>query len=213
MKAATRGKYIAWCEGDDYWTDPHKLQKQVDYLEAHPNISACAHQAKVIGEATGLYGPNQSCMIDMESQLSSSRIFHTASIVASAAIYDLPPFTKSCMSGDKLLILRCLTLGNIYYLSDCMCVYRKHGTGVSSNVSLPRLKTDLNIVDYMVSINPKFPKYRYLSFLYGTFAMYPKEISIWKRTYYLCISAVLSFSYFPKNISVLTKKAIRFIRK
>ena len=46
----TKSKYVALCEGDDYWTDPYKLQKQVDFLEAHPDYSICFHPVRVIYE-------------------------------------------------------------------------------------------------------------------------------------------------------------------
>ena len=50
---AARGKYIAFCEGDDYWTDPLKLQKQVDFLESHPEYSACFHRFREFDYRTG----------------------------------------------------------------------------------------------------------------------------------------------------------------
>ena len=45
-----QGKYIAFCEGDDYWTDENKLQKQVDFLEANPDYTVCFHRVKKIYE-------------------------------------------------------------------------------------------------------------------------------------------------------------------
>ncbi len=51
----TRGKYIAYCEGDDYWTDPLKLQKQVDFMEVNPEYSVCWHRSKQFFVETGEY--------------------------------------------------------------------------------------------------------------------------------------------------------------
>lgn len=47
---ACTSKYIALCEGDNYWTDPLKIQKQVDFLEKHPDYSMCFHNGIVIFE-------------------------------------------------------------------------------------------------------------------------------------------------------------------
>ena len=52
-------KYIAQCEGDDYWTDPHKLQLQVDFLESHPDYSLSVHEYTEWDEEKGAYRPHQ----------------------------------------------------------------------------------------------------------------------------------------------------------
>src|SRR5690606_17979110 len=47
---ASKGEYIALCEGDDYWTDSSKLQKQVDFMDAHPGYALCFHLVRVFFE-------------------------------------------------------------------------------------------------------------------------------------------------------------------
>src|SRR5690606_31633307 len=53
-RMSARGKYIAWCEGDDYWTDPYKLQKQVDFMETNLNFSMCFHDVIIKSEVENM---------------------------------------------------------------------------------------------------------------------------------------------------------------
>lgn len=213
MDENTHGKYAAQCEGDDYWTDPYKLQKQVDFLESHPDIAATAHQCEVIGDGSGMFLDNVPEFITMKDLISNSRLFHTASFVYRAdKVLSLPRIDKPYISGDKLRFLRAAVFGPIKYFEEPMAVYRKHDSGMSSVVKIENLKKDKNIAYYMKSIYPKFPKYRYLSFLYGTFAMYPKDLGIMEKLWYLTVSFILSFSYFPENIKTLYKKLVNTSR-
>lgn len=207
-------QYEAPCEGDDYWTDSHKLQIQVEFLDENPKYSACAHQSEIIGNGSGLFWDEVPDTITMKDLTTISRLFHTASMIYRIKPFmDMPSPQKHVVSGDKLIILRLASIGPIKFMERAMCVYRKHNQGMSSVVPIKRLKQDTYIAEYMKTVCPSFPKYRYLSFLYGTFATYTKDVSRLMKVWYLSVSFVLSFFYFPENISVLYKKVKRRYEK
>ena len=196
-------KYIALLEGDDYWTDPFKLQKQIDFLEANPEYIACAHQTKVIYEnnktQSHLFKEKVPSVLKLRDIL-EGRLFHTASLVFRADIIRKHQLPINITAGDRALYFLIASFGSIYFFQDVMCVYRKNTFSLSSNVSVQQMKTDLNIIPWIYSINSKFPKYRYKSFIYKTIFTYPPNISFKNIFKYYILSILFSFSYFPMNI-------------
>lgn len=130
-------KYHALCEGDDYWTDPHKLQKQVDWLESHPEYSivCCASTVATYHEGGYTYSPcsyaDHDCDIPCEQVIEEhGRMAQTAGLVYRAAVLgEIPEESYICGNGDYRIQLISVLNGKMRYLSDTMTVYRSMTPG------------------------------------------------------------------------------------
>ena len=135
----TGAKYIAMCEGDDYWTDPLKLQKQVDFLEKHPECSLCYHAFRYHYENPddGVDHFKRVLPEYSAADILSSVQFQTATTVVRKEIFETEQY-KALTSigfafGDILLFLSCAEYGRIMGIDDVMSVYRVSNQGVTRN--------------------------------------------------------------------------------
>lgn len=136
-----QGKYIAFCEGDDYWTDPLKLQKQVDFLEANPEYTVCTHSYKLYYQATDTWGDTLPNVIsdleyDLDFYISYTQWVTqplTAMFRYSALDMDLYRRTKN--AKDASLFFYLLKQGKGLLMNDVMGVYRIQKNGVWSGAS------------------------------------------------------------------------------
>lgn len=137
-----RGKYIALCEGDDYWTDPLKLQKQVDFLETHPDYSMCWHKCQVL-RPDGQFSIDDFDFLE-KREYSFEEIAIRWSIPTASAVYRstvLPqiPQNINFAFGDNVVFFTCAQVGRIYCLGEIMSVYRKHAGGWTEHAPLLEL--------------------------------------------------------------------------
>lgn len=122
-------KYVAICEGDDYWTDPLKLQKQVEFLETHLDFSICFHPVKLLYQKDRLLkddnlddGPSETTIYD----LAKGNYIHTLSVLFRNNPL-VPAEVKQVgrvATGDYVLHMINAKYGRIKRLPDCMGVYR-----------------------------------------------------------------------------------------
>jgi glycosyltransferase involved in cell wall biosynthesis len=132
-----KGKYIAWLDGDDYWIDQYKLQKQVDFLENNPDIVMCFHKVKLVNEVSHTSSesghPNRRPDVDVLTQddfLDSINPVYTPSVVHRNILgKELPDWFYHLPFPDLGFYFLLLQHGNVKYLSEAMCVYRIHKMG------------------------------------------------------------------------------------
>ncbi len=131
------GKYLAFCEGDDYWTDPLKLQKQVDFMEANPDYSMCYHNVYEMWEKEEYKNApfsNTESRNYSGIEIYSRRIVPTNSILMRRTIIESKIYNKAlnynlCF-GDVIIFLTAAELGQVYGMSEIMGVYRRHPGGM-----------------------------------------------------------------------------------
>ena len=135
---ACRGKYIALCDGDDYWCSEHKLQKQVDYLEAYPELSGCFHKIGQVDENDKIicpdmgYPPIQREYYSLDYLLRYGVFSPVLSVVFRNREDVAPDWFRESLVGDIVLHTGNLLQGDYGFIDEVMGYYRIHSQGLAS---------------------------------------------------------------------------------
>ncbi len=154
-----RGKYIALCEGDDYWTDSFKLQKQVNFLEQNQDFAICFHNMQIIDKdnphLNRISNINQQEITTIEN-LAHRNYIYTASCMFRNYKHELPHWYYQCPVGDYPLHLINAQRGKIKFIDETMGAFRVHQGGVWRGKTLrQQLETAIELFEI---IRDKFSK-------------------------------------------------------
>lgn len=182
-------KYHALCEGDDFWVRPNKLQKQVDFLESHPDYSMCFHNAVIFyddtPQAASIFNTIREDREVSLSDLVAKWTNPTASIVYRSKVLPAFPVNGPFISGDWKLTLHCAVCGKIWAMKDVMCFYRKtyHSSSSASRNSVNPDKTVYQKVMILESLD-KYTEGKYHDILGAyiqSFNDYAHFLKVYKR--------------------------------
>lgn len=207
-----KGDYIALCEGDDYWIDPLKLQKQVDFMEANPNFSGIATQSQVIYEGSSknshLFRDSKLDVLRVSDVL-GTRLFHTATFLFRAQCFknDFPP---KILSGDRALFMLVACFGPIKFFSEVTAVYRKNEGGISKRVTSEQMKRDYKIVPFIAKYNQDINIKKLKAFIAYTVLDYSHQIFLFD--FLKASMLTLLYSNFNYKNRRIVKKAFKKIR-
>jgi glycosyltransferase involved in cell wall biosynthesis len=168
VEKASQGAYHALCEGDDFWIDPLKLQRQVDFLEANPNYSMCCHDAISIWENKVSY-PRYSCPNDFPDTLTAEDIILRPEVIQTASMVLRSEVSRSANNqewrdkiwcGDTLTKLWALRAGKIKYINEIMSIYRRHGQGLSITIR-DEMEREESVVEFLYHRFDEETNYQY----------------------------------------------------
>ena len=124
-------KYVAMCEGDDYWVSPDKLQKQVSFLESHPQyVMTCSRAGLFSEQKNRIIGENYCYRHSRDISVKDviyrgGNFINTCSILYRKEVMDnIPEYWLKCKVGDSPLEIACVLKGRAWYFNDLLCVYR-----------------------------------------------------------------------------------------
>lgn len=161
----TQGKYIAVCEGDDYWIDPLKLQKQFDFMEANTNYSFCFHNAIIQNMRTGKMETMNKRKIKSNMLQLGGIMSNGGGGIPSASMFyrkdkreNFMIYAKNCPVGDFPLKICLAHNGKVHYFHETMSVYRLFSRGswserneFKSEEAIKTYNREISWLDYLSS--------------------------------------------------------------
>ncbi|MBQ7818146.1 MAG: glycosyltransferase family 2 protein [Bacteroidales bacterium] len=199
-----KGKYIAMCEGDDYWTDPLKLQKQVDFMEANPHVSCCFHTVDIYQENTKKYSKgfipaflrDNSKVGEFFTNENRNEAWFAYILAIMYRREDIGCLNEQRKKykftfNDNHIIYYLMKDKQAYFFRDSMAVYRKNDGGIFGNKSEEyKLNCTYNISKELYLNEPDiYTKYQYMSRIKEILKFYIKNREYvkafkWKKNHY-----------------------------
>ncbi|MBQ6038524.1 MAG: glycosyltransferase [Bacteroidaceae bacterium] len=167
-------KYVAYCEGDDYWLDENKIQLQVDYMENNSNCSMTCSRTKYYSQKLNRYNKEQYCrkgngFLNIEDVIYRQGLYiSTCSVMFRYSIMEhYPSYCRRCLIGDYPLQLYAALVGSIYYFDNVMSVYRVDNSeswmgrqaSVRGTIDEKRLAIMDSTLDMLSGFLEDYPKY------------------------------------------------------
>ena len=187
-------KYVAVCEGDDYWTDPNKLQLQVDYMEKHPDCTLCVHNTEKIfenGESTGKsFNPSKKERDYSFKDIvlsEPSAYFHFSSFMwrHDTFKHKNPAFAMNGI-GDYPMALYFSSIGYIHYIPRTMSSYRLNSIGSWSSAmdsdNKKKVNQHKNMIKGFKSID-EYTKHKYSSLIRKAVSREKAKIMVLENDY------------------------------
>lgn len=162
LKEAT-GQYVAILDGDDYWIDPLKLQKQVDFMNSNPEFSLCCHNCIILHEdhdiLPELFHPrNQKDVIVIEDIIMSWSMA-TASMLYRNSMMSFPDWVYKAYNFDVAIQVLLADRGKVKYLNEPMAVYRKTLNSNSFNPNYPLVFRITKLIELFNLIDEYYQNY------------------------------------------------------
>ena len=211
------GKYIAICEGDDYWTDPLKLQKQVDFLESHPDYGLVYSKVNCYSQSKNkIIGDFGECRHSFEDLLLRGNAIPTLSVLFRKNLYEeyvkeIQPAKRQWKMGDYPIWLWLAQKNSVHFMNEVIGVYRvlkesaSHSLDVKKLLAFSRSYLDIRVFfynKYKETVNSQCINKIYSSYTFYLLSVYVFHLSplLLKEIGSLCESKKMNFSWKEKIV-------------